>query len=324
MDSYLTSLFTAGQYIPRGTCLLWQPGLMWLHATSDALIALAYFSIPIALLYFVSKRKDMPSHGMFLLFGLFILACGTTHLMAIVTVWDPLYRLDGLIKAVTAMVALPTAVAIWWLMPAALHLPRQEQLVSANGALLKEIAERTRAEAALAKSEAKFRTMFRDSAMGMALSSPTGEFLETNNAFCEFVGYSQNELATKTVGEITDPEDRVACTREIKDTLAGKISAFRTEKRFVHKSGEKKWSETTVSLVRNSRGEPEYISDVCRSIEEPRNILRRLEGPDRSPVQRTRDQKPAAERRPCRRGAEQGLSQGHPPQPRRSNHFGGS
>jgi hypothetical protein len=54
---------------------------VWLHLLSDSLIALAYYSIPLTLLYFVQKRKDLPFLQVFFLFGAFIVACGTTHLM---------------------------------------------------------------------------------------------------------------------------------------------------------------------------------------------------------------------------------------------------
>jgi hypothetical protein len=71
---------------------------------SDALIAIAYYSIPITLVYFVRKRDDLPFNWIFLLFGAFIVACGTTHIMEIWTLWHPTYWLSGFIKAITALV----------------------------------------------------------------------------------------------------------------------------------------------------------------------------------------------------------------------------
>ena len=67
--------------MPHGFCYQWKPALIWLHAISDTLIALAYFSIPIALIYFVRKRRGIPFGWMFVCFGVFITACGATHLM---------------------------------------------------------------------------------------------------------------------------------------------------------------------------------------------------------------------------------------------------
>ena len=79
--------------MPHGHCYLWRPGVVWLHVTSDALITLAYYSIPITLFYFVRKRKDLEFHWMFVCFAVFILACGSTHLMEI---WISGTRLTGL------------------------------------------------------------------------------------------------------------------------------------------------------------------------------------------------------------------------------------
>src|SRR6267378_1874273 len=138
----LDSLFSSGDFMPHGYCYLWKPGLVWLHVVSDALIALAYFSIPITLIYFIRKRRDLPFNWMFLCFGTFIMACGTTHAMEVWTLWHGTYWLSGAIKAVTAMASVPTAILLIKLVPQALALPSPE-------AMRLEIAERKRAQQAL-------------------------------------------------------------------------------------------------------------------------------------------------------------------------------
>ena len=80
-------LFGDDGFTPHGFCLVWDPGLIWLHAASDTLIGIAYYSIPIALIYFVSKRRDLAFRMIFVLTGLFILACGTTHIMGVWVLW---------------------------------------------------------------------------------------------------------------------------------------------------------------------------------------------------------------------------------------------
>ncbi|HEY9905038.1 MAG TPA: hybrid sensor histidine kinase/response regulator, partial [Candidatus Sericytochromatia bacterium] len=87
MLEVLKNLFTSRTFIPHGHCYLWKPELVWLHIMGDALIAIAYYSIPITLVYFVRKRVDLPFNWIFLLFGAFIVACGTTHVMEIWTLW---------------------------------------------------------------------------------------------------------------------------------------------------------------------------------------------------------------------------------------------
>jgi PAS domain S-box-containing protein len=127
---------------------MWYPGLVWLHVVSDSLIALSYLSIPFTLLYFVRKRTDVPFHWMFACFGMFILACGGTHAMEVWTLWHANYWVSGSIKAITALVSVPTAILLVRLMPHAVTLP-------SPAALRLEIAERTRAEEDLSLAKAE-------------------------------------------------------------------------------------------------------------------------------------------------------------------------
>ena len=123
---FFKRLFTTGDFMPHGHCYFWRPDVLWLNVVSDVFIALAYFSIPLVLIYFVIKRKDIPFHWMLLMFGLFISLCGTTHVMNIITVWYPMYRLDGVIKLMTAIASIATAIAFIPLMPRMLSFPNME------------------------------------------------------------------------------------------------------------------------------------------------------------------------------------------------------
>lgn len=138
-------------FMPHGQCFLWKPELVWLHTVSDSLIALSYYSIPLALGYFVYKRRDLPFNWMFLMFGAFILACGTTHLMGIWTIWNADYWLDGAVKAATAGISLVTAGLLWPLLPKALALPSPAQLETVNQELKNEITTRMRGESEIRK-----------------------------------------------------------------------------------------------------------------------------------------------------------------------------
>src|SRR5262249_11565247 len=100
MVDFLRRLFDS-DFLPHEQCYLRQPGLIALHASSDGLIALAYFCIPALLFYFVRKRGDVPFRWVFVMFGAFIVLCGTTHAMEVWTLWHGTYRLSGLIKAGT-------------------------------------------------------------------------------------------------------------------------------------------------------------------------------------------------------------------------------
>src|SRR6202012_3940541 len=107
-----------------------------------ALIALAYYSIPLTLVYFVRKRKDLAFDWMFVCFAIFIVAWGPTHLMEILNIWKPTYWLSGIIKALPALVSVASSILLIRLIPQALALPSPDQLRKSNAALQKEIHER--------------------------------------------------------------------------------------------------------------------------------------------------------------------------------------
>lgn len=146
MSEFWVNFFSYKQFIPHGHCYLWKPQLVWLNVIADGLIALSYYSIPLLLIYFVHKRKDIPFQWIFLLFGAFIVSCGTTHLVEIWTLWHPAYWISSSLKAMTAMVSFYTAVEMVPLLPKALALPSPAQLEAANKALEEEIVERKRIE----------------------------------------------------------------------------------------------------------------------------------------------------------------------------------
>src|SRR5271163_233205 len=91
-------------FMPHVMCLR-TPGVIWLHVVSDVLIAIAYLIIPMALLQLLRIRRDISFHWVFLLFAGFIVTCGATHVLAVVTQWTPVYRFEGLMKAATALLS---------------------------------------------------------------------------------------------------------------------------------------------------------------------------------------------------------------------------
>ena len=119
----------------------WEPGLIGLHGVSDALIGIAYFSIPLALASLTRQRPDFKFSGMMYAFVSFILACGTTHLFSVLTLWVPAYGVEGLVKAVTAVLSLATAFLLWPLVPRLVALPSPAQLHRVNADLSVTVAE---------------------------------------------------------------------------------------------------------------------------------------------------------------------------------------
>jgi len=154
MLEIVKNLFNSGGFMPHGQCYLWMSGLVWLHVLSDSLIAIAYYSIPITLIYLVYKRADLPYPYVFILFGAFIVACGTTHVMEVWTLWYPTYWLSGFLKAITALISLHTAMTLIPLVPKMLAFPSYSaQLEATNQKLEKEIKKHKQTEQALKQAK---------------------------------------------------------------------------------------------------------------------------------------------------------------------------
>ena len=298
MTSLLAGLFAQDSFIPHGFCLAWEPALVWLHVISDSVIAIAYYSIPFALIYFISRRRDLAFRGIFALSGAFILACGTTHVMGVLTLWYPDYWLDGMIKLFTALVSIFTAAAMWWVMPKALAMPSMAQLEDANRRLQHEIGERERAEATLRDvnaeleqrvavrtaelegevaqqrrteetlrtSEERWRSMFEASAVGIALTDENRRFVAANKAFQNMIGYTEEELSNFGPVEITYEDDREATQEMLDNMLSGRSSGYHVEKRYRRKDGVVIWVRVSTAQGPEQgsslRGIPTIIEDI--------------------------------------------------------------
>jgi len=202
---FFRELFTSGNFQPHGFCYQWNTALVWLNVVPDLLIAMAYFTIPIILLYFIRKRRDLPFSWMFALFGVFIVACGTTHLMEVWNLWHAQYWLAGGIKAVTAVASVPTAFLLARLVPQALELPSSGQWIHANAALQKEVHERRDLELDLRINEARYREtaelldLTHDAIFVRNLKD---EIVFWNRGAERLYGWQKEEIVHKTIHEI--------------------------------------------------------------------------------------------------------------------------
>ncbi|MCT7956392.1 PAS domain S-box protein [Laspinema palackyanum] len=244
-------------FIPHGHCYLWQPGLVGLHVGSDALIALSYFAIPLTLLYFIRNRKDLPFSWIFVLFGAFIISCGTSHLMEIWTLWHPDYWLSGGIKAITASVSLATALLLVPLIPKALALASPEQLEQANQQLQTEITERQQVETALRENEVLLRTVIERSPLGIALVTPEGNITQPNLALQQMLGYSASELNAITWSDLSAEPQLMQPQEEI---AQGQETSFKStdgqEQNYRRKDGEMRTAQMIVSQITAFEGKP--------------------------------------------------------------------
>jgi PAS domain S-box-containing protein len=209
--------FIEGIYMPHGYCLLWEPWLVTLHAGSDLLTFGAYSAIPLAIWMFLRERPNIEMRGLAVLFAAFILWCGLTHLFNVITLWHPIYELQGLVKAATAAISVTTAILIFPLIPRALAIPSPNELQIANAELGREILahketltqlQRARAELEenvairtkdLAEATERFKALFEHAPVAMLIIDRTGAVQEINGAAEQVFACSRQALLGQPV-----------------------------------------------------------------------------------------------------------------------------
>lgn len=187
--NFISSLFDASGFPARWNCGKWSAGLGWTHIISDLAIFGAYAAIPIALAYFVLRKRDVPFQKLFWLFGLFILSCGTGHLIEAIIFWHPVYRLAGFVKVITAIISWLTVATVIPVLPKALSLPGLEAV---NSRLQEEILERKRAEE-------RFRLVVESAPTGIVMIDREGRIVLINAQTEILFGYARDELIGRPV-----------------------------------------------------------------------------------------------------------------------------
>jgi PAS domain S-box-containing protein len=147
-----------------------------------------------------------------------------------------------------------------------------------GGALLfsEHRTEQVEARRALIDSEARFRGTFENAAVGVAMVGPDGSILRSNNSFARMLGYSVEELKTKTFRDLTHPEDLATNLSVLNKTLVGEADSYSIEKRYVRKDGGVVWASLTVGCVRNTHGDVDYFVSVVQDITDRKQAEARL------------------------------------------------
>ncbi len=184
MSESIQNFFNSDDFMPHGHCFLWEPGILWMHVISDAVTALSYYAIPLALLYLIRKRKDFPFKTLVALYGAFILLCGTTHIFGIWVIWHPDYALEGVVKTLTAVASFITLFVTINLIPKALQLVGPGDFARVNAQLQQNIIERDRAQKDLlhAYSVMEHKVAERTSELSKSLDEVLAAQIETTKA----------------------------------------------------------------------------------------------------------------------------------------------
>jgi len=290
------------------------PVLMMVMALSNALIAISYASIPFFLIVFLRKRKDMPFTWIITLFGLFILACGTTHITHVIGLWWEVNWWQATVDTFCAIVSVATAIVVWPVLPKLLSIPSPKQLRMVNAELQKErdklvytqnelqkaydeieqrvkertadlelanqslqveISERSKAEEVARLNEEYFKNIFEYSTVGKSITDIDGK-IKTNKEFQHILGYSNEEFATIRWQNLTHPEDVERDLENLNSIISGVVTSKRWGKRYIHKDGHIIWADISTILQRDSEGNPLYFITSIQDITESKNAEKEI------------------------------------------------
>ena len=198
---FFQRLFSS-DFLPLGHCYFWQPTLLWLHAISDSLITLAYYSIPFTLVWVVRRRAPLRLGGLAILLVGFFLASGATHLLSVWNLWHSTYRLEGVVKAAAAVVSVATAIVAVKLAPRMLKVASPNEVAATNRWLREEVAARAIAEERVrhltegerTASEARMRSYFEAASQGIIVIARDERIVLVNRRTEELFGFTREEM----------------------------------------------------------------------------------------------------------------------------------
>ncbi|MBL9093465.1 MAG: response regulator [Planctomycetaceae bacterium] len=291
MLDFFAHLFDTDDFPERWHCGNWSEPHGWLHIASDLAIWSAYFTIPLILVYFAARKRDLPFKKVFLLFGAFILLCGTTHLMEAVIFWKPYYRLAGLIKLATAVVSWATVFALIPNVPRVLSMrspdslerevrQRTTELHQANEALRSEIRERRRIEQSLREQQERYRVTLSSIGDGVIAADAHGRVTFMNACAEQLTGWTGEEAEGRECEEIfrivNEADGRPLenpITRALRDNTVVGVSKHA---QLISRHGRRISVDDSAAPIRAENGEVRGVVLVFQDVQDRRRSERRI------------------------------------------------
>lgn len=257
--------------LPHGFCLLWLPEVLWLHVVSDVLIGLAFFAIPLALARLTLRRSDVQFSWLLVMFAVFVLACGMTHFMDAWVVWFPNYQIQGVIKALSAVLAISTALVLWHYMPELESFPTSRQLARAH-------SDRQDVVTRLENTTDMFRRLIdavRDYAIYMM--DTDGRITTWNSGAALIKGYSAEEVIGTNYARFFSEEDRRNNVPEYGLQRTAEDGRFESEGWRLRKDGSWFWANAVMDAIYDENGKLTGFAKITRDITERRNAAAAVE-----------------------------------------------
>jgi PAS domain S-box-containing protein len=267
MDDVFDQLFSSGAFMPHGHCYLWTPALVWLQVIANGLTGLAYLWISGTLLHIIRRIKDLPFDRVFIAFGIFIVSCGVTHFMDVVTIWRPVYWLDGAIRAVTAIASVGTGVLMVPLIPRVLALSETSRLAHERGLALEQV--NAELAALMDRTKARYHEVLAESLPTIVwVTRADGEVEYFNKRWYEYTGQDPGVLEGQGWGwlPVVDPAQRDATEARFKQCLESG-EPYEVEYRLRSAGGDYRWHIARGLPFRDEAGAISRWFGTCTDID---------------------------------------------------------
>lgn len=197
--------FFRSDWMPHGHCFLWDPAILWPTVIADIAIAIAYFSIPLGIVAIIQKRSDVKFRGVIWLFAAFILLCGLTHVVSVVNLWNGYYGLHAIVKVLTAVVSVFTAIALYKHLNYFVTLPTQQKILEIEQRNTENIRTQLHLEAR-ENAQKLLKQVSLNLPLGMIIIDSDSTIIFSNSRAGVIFGLSVNELDKRNLREFINPE----------------------------------------------------------------------------------------------------------------------